>query len=150
MNRRKHRRDTRPLLLAGLDRTMSAQQLDELAAHADIVRVPAGQTLARTGRIARQFLAVIDGEVDVHDQCGHRRTVGPGRQIGADELLHRRPHRATVTTRTECTVVAIFGPAFRSIAGAPPPPQRARRFAWRQHPHGKAALLANYFPPTIR
>jgi CRP-like cAMP-binding protein len=116
MRHRDHRRDLRPLLRAGLDRHVDPTQLEHVAAHTDVVRVDAGVNLARAGRTARQFVAVIDGAVEVTEASGRTTTAGPGAHIGVAELLHGRPHTASFTTRTECTLVVIFGPAFRAFA----------------------------------
>ena len=112
-----------------------------LAAHTDVVRIEPGETIARAGSVARQFVAVVDGEVDVRDRTGRRRVAGPGARFGGDELLQRRPHAATVTARTACTLVVAFGPAFRSIvcSGAL---QRRRRLPWRTGAVVHPAVLA--------
>ena len=127
--------DARTLRLAGLDSTLTRRQLDKLAAHTDIIRVGPGETLCVAGRVARQFIAVADGVVELLDLAGHRRVTGPSTHIGGEELLHGRPHATTVVTRTECTLVVIFGPAFRSAIEPMPAPTR-RRFGLRRAAHG--------------
>jgi CRP-like cAMP-binding protein len=114
MRRRTTRRDLRPLRRAGLAAALTTTQLDELAADTDVVRVDAGMTLARRGSVAREFLAVLDGEVDVISPEDSVRRAGPGLHIGAAELLDRRPHEATVVTASECTLVVILGRAFNA------------------------------------
>lgn len=118
-SRATHRPDTRGLRQIGLDSELTSAQLEQLVTHTDVVRVGAGKTLARAGRVPRQFIAVLDGEVEIHDGAAGPRTGGPGTRIGADETVHRRPHSSTVITRTECTLVVIFGPAFRAAARLP-------------------------------
>jgi SulP family sulfate permease len=132
MRHHRNRPDLRPLRRAGLDRVLTRPQLDRLAAHTDVVDIGAGVTLARAGRKARQFLAVIDGHVDVDDRSGRRWTAGPGTHIGADELVTDEPHSETVIARTDCTLVVIFGPAFRAFARHRPEQQGAEQVASRQ------------------
>jgi CRP-like cAMP-binding protein len=112
--RKKSRPDTAPLRLIGLDSRFSDEQLEVLALDTDVLRVPAGDVLARVGEVARQFIAVADGYVEITDQSGHSSVGGSLTQIGATELLTGQQHRATVTTRSEATLVVIFGPAFKS------------------------------------
>jgi CRP-like cAMP-binding protein len=124
------RPDVTPLRLIGLDDRLTDRQLHELAVHTDLLRIPAGEVLVRAGAVATQFIAVIDGSVDVAGPCGHRRVAGPGIQLGATELIGGDRHDITVTARCESTVVVIFGPAFRWTMAPrplPPTPARARR-----------------------
>ena len=117
MRHRDHRRDLRPLLRAGLDRHVDPAQLEHLAAHTDVVRIDAGVNLAAGGS-ARQFVAVIDGAVEVTKASGRTTTAGPGAHIGVAELLHGRPRSVVHDESTECTLVVIFGPAFRAYSTA--------------------------------
>jgi CRP-like cAMP-binding protein len=118
MRRRTARRDLRPLRRAGLAEALTPTRLDELAADTDVVRVDAGMTLARRGSVAREFLALIDGEVDVIGPADGVRRAGPGLHVGGAELLNRTPHQATVVTASACTLVVVLGRAY-SAAFAP-------------------------------
>jgi CRP-like cAMP-binding protein len=111
---RKHRPDLTPLRLIGLDEEVSDPQLCALALHTDVLRVPAGEVLVRAGTMARQFIAVVDGYLDITDEWGHCVVGGPGTMLGAAELIGGAPQDVTVTTRCETTVVVIYGPAFRA------------------------------------
>ena len=97
----------------GLDAALDRKQLAALAAHTDVLHVPAGETLARAGHLPTQFIAVIDGSVDVATPAGHTTVAGPGTQLGAAELVGGHPHAATVSTRSASTLLVIFGPAYR-------------------------------------
>lgn len=114
VRRRTGRRDLRPLRRAGLAGALTTSQLDELAADTDVVRVDAGMTLARRGSVAREFLALIDGEVDVIGPADKVRRAGPGLHVGATELLNRTPHETTVVTASECTLVVVLGRAYNA------------------------------------
>jgi CRP-like cAMP-binding protein len=99
--------------LRRLDAALDRKQLEELAAHTDVLRVPNGEVLARAGHLSKQFIAVIDGYVDIATPAGHCSVAGPGTQLGADELLGGHSHAATISTRSESTLLVIFGPAYR-------------------------------------
>jgi CRP-like cAMP-binding protein len=123
---RNNRPDTTALHLSGLATDLSRRELEHLAVNADLVDVPAGEVLARAGRTPHQFIAVVDGHVDITDPSGRTRVAGPGTRVGAAELIEQRPHAATITTRTRSTLLVIFGPAFRSFVGSRHDPAPAR------------------------
>lgn len=107
-----------PLVVAGLSGSFTDELRDALAQHADILHVSPGAVLAQAGRMPRQFVAVVDGYVEITDEAGCTRVAGPGAQIGAAELVGDRPHSSTVVTRSAATLVVVFGPAFRWTARA--------------------------------
>ncbi|MET0147177.1 MAG: cyclic nucleotide-binding domain-containing protein [Ilumatobacteraceae bacterium] len=107
------RPDTRVLCRVGLDRWFSLRQLERLALHADVVEAPAGRVLSRAGSAARELLVVGRGVVEIADAPGQHGAGRRGTIVGAYELIAGVAHRATVTARTDVTLVAIFGPAFR-------------------------------------
>ena len=107
MRRQRNRPNTRPLFHIGLDGVVDRQELDQLAFHTDVITVSPGDVLARAGESARQFIAVLDGTVDVRYRSGRTHVAGPGTHIGGAELLARQPHEADVVARTTCDVVVI-------------------------------------------
>ena len=119
MRRRNNRHDTRALCDIGLDTVVDRRQLEELAPHTDVITVSRGTVLARAGASARQFVAIIDGTVDVTDSSGRTQIVGPGTHIGGIEVLDRRPHEATFVTRSAGDVVVITAQALASTFGHP-------------------------------
>ena len=67
---------------------------------------PASQTLARAGHLSTQFIAVIEGSVNVATTpAGHTIIAGPGTQPAAAELVDGHPHAATVSTDSESTLL---------------------------------------------
>jgi CRP-like cAMP-binding protein len=115
---KKHRPDLTPLRLIGLDEWLTDPQLCDLALHTDAIRVPAGEVLVRTGTMPRQFIAVVDGYVDVTDGRGDPSVSGPGTMLGVTELIAGSPQDVRVTTRCATTVVVIYGPAFRATTAS--------------------------------
>lgn len=116
--RNKNRPDTTPLRLIGIDAAVGRDELEYLALHTDIVDVQAGEVLCRPGQYARQFVAVLDGYVDISDPSGSACISGPGTQIGGTELLSGQPHEEAVVARSDCRVLVIFGPALAAAANA--------------------------------
>lgn len=107
----KTRPDITSLRAVSLYHGVPDRQLEELAPHADVIRLAAGEVLAEAGRTVRQLVVVLDGEVDGDTPDG---------AIGARELVEDRPHQRTVTTVSDSTVVVISAPAFRWSARAIP------------------------------
>jgi CRP-like cAMP-binding protein len=116
--RKKHRPDTTALRLTGIDAAVGREELEYLALNTDIVDVPAGEVLCRAGDYPRQFVAVLDGYVDIASPSGSVRISGPGTQIGGTELLSRQPHEEAVIARSDCRVLVIFAPALAAAANA--------------------------------
>jgi CRP-like cAMP-binding protein len=114
MIRRNNRADTELLRRIGLGERFTDKELGHLAEHTDVLRVPAGTQLAQAGAPVRQFLAVLEGSVELRGL--HGGVAGPGTQIGATELASGDAHPATVTAELDSTLVVIFGPAFRWAA----------------------------------
>ena len=141
MRRERNRPDTRALRHIDLDAVMDRRQLEELALHTDVVTVSRGTVLARAGRFARQFVAVIDGNVDVTDGSGRSHVAGPGTHIGGAELLDRRPHGASFVTQTDCHLVVIAGHALKSTFRHPRVANWAKRHSPLTIPAGEADAL---------
>jgi CRP-like cAMP-binding protein len=109
--RKKNRPDTSALRQLGLDAVLSRLELEQLARDTDVIDVPAGEQLCRSGAPAREFIGILDGHVDLVDDDGNRRIAGPGTRIGGREVLDGRCHDETVIARSACRLVVIFGPA---------------------------------------
>jgi CRP-like cAMP-binding protein len=93
--------------------------LAPLLPHADRLRVPRGTTLARAGQLVHQFVVVLDGEVA--SRAGDEVVVvGPGAQLGGDELLRGDVHHRTLTTVSDVELLVVFGPAYRWAVQALP------------------------------
>lgn len=100
--------------LAAKDRRVIA----ELATRHEM---PAGQTLTPKGEAGRDFMIVIEGEVEVRAHEKHVATLGPGDYFGEIALLEHRPRTATVTAVTPIVVEVIgrsgFGLALAEVPG---------------------------------
>jgi CRP-like cAMP-binding protein len=113
---RTHRPNTADLRRIEMFQAVDAEQLELVAAHTDVVRLPAGRMLTAAGRPGRQFVAIVEGEAVESGPEGDIRLMHAGAHMGGHELLAGRPHDTTVVTRTTTTVVVIEGPTFRWCA----------------------------------
>ena len=74
---------------------------------------PAGGVLARQGHLGREFIIMLDGEVEV--RCGDEviATRGPGDYVGEIALLGNCPRTATLVAKTPVTFDVV---GFREFA----------------------------------
>jgi CRP-like cAMP-binding protein len=89
--------------------------LAPLVAGSARMTLPAGTTLARPGRAAREAVVVVSGEVLVMTDAGVERR-GAGAWIGARELLAGERHAAAVVAGDDVDVVVLTPPALRCAA----------------------------------
>lgn len=97
----------------------SKRELEEIAAVADELSFPAGRVLIEEGARGREFIVVLDGEVEVRRQ-GRRLPRGDASHFGEVALLTGAPRNATVTTTTAVGALVITDRAFdRLLNGSP-------------------------------
>jgi MFS family permease len=100
-------------------------RLETAMSKATVKRVAKGEVIIRQGDQADFFYVISDGRVEVTqaDADGKSRLL---RQMGRTEffgeigLLSRIPRTATVTAQTDCTLIALDGPAFLQLVEAGP------------------------------
>lgn len=112
---RKHRPDTSHLEALPAFRHARRRSLESLAAHTDVLRIPAGRTVIEAGRPATQYVALVAGEAVAHRPDGETTRLAVGTELGADALVDRRPYDRTVVTCTDATFVVVDGRAFRAV-----------------------------------
>jgi signal-transduction protein with cAMP-binding, CBS, and nucleotidyltransferase domain len=93
-----------------------ARVLEQLGPHVDRLRLRAGTVLAREGHVARELVIVLDGDVLATRHGDEVLRGSTGTQIGADNVLDRRPHDRTWIAGTDLDVVVVNGPAYRWAA----------------------------------
>jgi CRP-like cAMP-binding protein len=71
------------------------------------VEVPAGRTLTVQGEDGRDFMIVLEGNVEVRADDKVVTTLGPGSYFGEIALLDDRPRTATLTALTPMVVEVI-------------------------------------------
>lgn len=94
--------------------------LEQLAAAAQEVALPAGVDVVVEGTPAHAYYAIVDGSVAVSRDGARRDTIGAGEGFGERGLLDNAPRNATVTTETDVNLLRIEGDALlEALATAP-------------------------------
>jgi CRP-like cAMP-binding protein len=76
----------------------------QLATH---LEAPAGEELTREGDEGREFIILLDGEVEVSRGGQVITTLGPGSYLGEIALMAHRPRTATITAKTPVSAESI-------------------------------------------
>ena len=94
----------------------SKRELAEVATIADELRFDAGTTLIREGASGREFIVVIDGDVEVRKQ-GKRvaQSANEDKFFGEIALITGGPRNATVTTTSPVRALVITDRAFARL-----------------------------------
>jgi CRP/FNR family transcriptional regulator, cyclic AMP receptor protein len=99
---------------------LSKRQLAQISSLMTCVELSAGKVLARQGEIGREFVILLDGEVEVARDGKVIAVRGPGDYVGEIALLDDRPRTATVTAKTDATIEVLNRAEFVSmLADAP-------------------------------
>ena len=99
---------------------LSKRELEQVAALADEVEIPAGRVLMQEGDRGREFIVLLDGEADVERGGRHLRTLGRGDFLGEIALVSRVPRTATVTAKSDLRALVITDQGFRSLMASTP------------------------------
>jgi len=104
--------------LAGLG-SMPKDVLKVLAAHTDLVELPAGTTMTTEGRYAHMMFGIIAGTVDL--QVGGQTwwTAGPGDWVGQCALARNCPAATTAVTRGPVVACVVGRADFRAYLAVP-------------------------------
>ena len=96
------------------------EELGEIALAADELALPAGAELTKQGAVGREFVIVMEGDVEVH-RDGEKVDTASGHDFfGEMALLHGEPRNATVTTTSPVRALVLTHAAFhRLIEGSP-------------------------------
>jgi MFS family permease len=86
---------------------LSAPTLEQLAASAQVIPVEPGSTVFRQGDEGDRFYLVRSGELEVKVGDQSAQILGPGDGFGEIALLRRVPRTATVTARSEVSLLAL-------------------------------------------
>ncbi|MGZ4335367.1 MAG: cyclic nucleotide-binding domain-containing protein [Gaiellaceae bacterium] len=97
----------------------SRRELEEIAAVADELAFPPGRVLIEEGATGREFIVVLDGDVEVRRR-GRLLPRGDVSYFGEVALLTGAPRNATVTTTTSVGALVLTDRAFdRLLSGSP-------------------------------
>jgi CRP/FNR family cyclic AMP-dependent transcriptional regulator len=83
------------------------KQLRAVARIAEVVEVPTGTVLARTGTPGEEFFLILDGHARVEVSVRKRARLGPGDYFGEMSLLDGGPRSATVVAETPLRLLVI-------------------------------------------
>jgi len=84
------------------------------------VALAAGDVLARQGEIGREFVILLEGEVDIARDGKVIAVRGPGDYIGEIALLDNQRRTATVTAKTDVAAEVLNRAEFASLLEAAP------------------------------
>ena len=99
---------------------LSKRQLSQVSSLMTPLDLKAGKVLARQGEVGREFLILLEGQVEVARDGKIIAVRGPGDFIGEIALLDNRPRTATVTARTDVVVEVLNGGEFASLLAEAP------------------------------
>jgi CRP-like cAMP-binding protein len=84
------------------------------------VNIPAGDVLARQGEIGREFVILLEGQVEVACDGDVIAVRGPGEYIGEIALIDERPRTATVTATTDVAAEVLNRAEFVTLLADAP------------------------------
>jgi CRP-like cAMP-binding protein len=88
----------------------------ELATVADLVDVPAGRQLVKEGDpLAREFMVIIDGAVEVRRRGRKVETLGSGDFFGEMALIAGGPRTATITATAPTELLVLTPGPFHAL-----------------------------------
>jgi CRP-like cAMP-binding protein len=93
----------------------SKRQLAEIAAVCDEMHFDAGATLITQGAVGREFVVVVEGDVEVRKSGRKVQRQGDADFFGEMALLTDEPRSATVTTTTPVRALVLTDRAFRRV-----------------------------------
>jgi CRP-like cAMP-binding protein len=99
---------------------LSKKQLSQVSSLMTTVDIAAGGVLARQGEIGREFVILIEGEVEVACDGDVIAVRGPGEFIGEIALIDERPRTATVTAKTDVTAEVLNRAEFVTLLADAP------------------------------
>jgi CRP/FNR family transcriptional regulator, cyclic AMP receptor protein len=99
---------------------LSKKQLGEISSLMTQLDLPAGKVLTQEGQLGREFVILLEGEVEVTRDGKTIATRGPGHYVGEIALLDNRPRTATVTAKTNITAEVLSRQEFSSLLARNP------------------------------
>lgn len=95
--------------------SLTPHQIGLVANLATRLEFPAASLLVAEGQIGREFLVVLEGEIEVCHDGDLIVTRGPGSYVGEIALLHHRPRTASVIALTHVVAAVIDAREFATL-----------------------------------
>jgi CRP/FNR family transcriptional regulator, cyclic AMP receptor protein len=99
---------------------LSKEQLRQIGSLMTRLDVGAGKVLARQGDVGREFVILLEGEVEIVRDGKVVATRGAGDYVGEIALLDNRPRTATVTAKTDVVAEVLNRAEFSSLLATSP------------------------------
>src|SRR5262249_28114787 len=99
---------------------LSKKEIRLISQLATYLEEPAGTVLTEEGKPGREFIIVLDGEVEVRQGSRVVAERGPGSYVGEIALLDRRPRTATVVAKTPVAIEVIGQREFAALLAEVP------------------------------
>jgi len=96
---------------------LPVQLVDTVGAEMRTTHHKAGEVIARAGSPADKFMILVDGQIQASGEAENEAPVvlGPGRFFGEMSILRDEPRTATLTAKTDVTILAMERDAFRDM-----------------------------------
>ena len=96
---------------------LPVQLADEVGAELRTIQAKAGEVIVRAGSPADKFMILVSGEVQASGEAENEApvTLGPGRFFGEISILRDEPRTATLTAKTDVTLLTMERDAFRDM-----------------------------------
>jgi CRP/FNR family cyclic AMP-dependent transcriptional regulator len=99
---------------------LGKHELEVVDQAATELQVKAGDVLIREGTTAHEMVVVVTGQLEVTRNGEHVADLGPGEFAGEMALLTQTPRHATVTAKTDATLLHIDGRQFANVLAEAP------------------------------
>ena len=99
---------------------LSKKQLSQISSLMTPLDIAAGRVLANQGDIGREFMILLEGEIEVARDGKVIAVRGAGDYVGEIALLDERPRTATLTARTDIVVEVLNRAEFSSLLAEAP------------------------------
>jgi CRP-like cAMP-binding protein len=94
---------------------LGRRELEVVDQAATELQVKAGDVLIREGNTAHEMVVVVSGQLEVTRNGEHIADLGPGAFAGEMALLTQSNRHATVTAKTDATLLHIDGREFAGV-----------------------------------
>ena len=99
---------------------LSKKQLSQISSLMTPLDIAAGRVLAHQGDIGREFMILLEGEIEVARDGKVLAVRGAGDYVGEIALLDERPRTATLSARTDIVVEVLTRAEFSSLLAEAP------------------------------